>query len=227
MKRIILFIPLILAFIASISYAQDSEGLSFGIRAGVNFQNINGKDAEKNTLENSLTPGFHVGMNVEIPLAPEFYFQPGLLFSTKGSKKKETILSATFTHQATLSYLELPLNFVYKPLLGTGHLILGFGPYLGYAISGKSKYELAGIQVEDNMTFQSTVQTSDPYNLQNFKAFDAGANILFGYELTNNLSFQLNAQYGLVKINSEDGSVSNDPSIAKNTGFGVSAGYRF
>jgi hypothetical protein len=38
-------------------------------------------------LENDMIVGYHVGFNVQIsPLVPEFYFQPGLLFSTKGAK---------------------------------------------------------------------------------------------------------------------------------------------
>jgi hypothetical protein len=42
--------------------------------------------------------------------------------------------------QYNLSYLELPLNFVYKGLLGTGYVMVGFGPYVGYGIMGKAKY---------------------------------------------------------------------------------------
>ena len=60
--------------------------IGFGILGGVNFQNINGKDNSGNKLKNGLLTGFHAGINVNIPVAPEFYFQPGLLFSVKGSK---------------------------------------------------------------------------------------------------------------------------------------------
>jgi len=67
------------------SYAQD--GTTFGLRAGVNFQNVNGKDFEGDKIEdNKLKTGFHIGVNAEIPVAPEFYIQPGVLFSTKGAK---------------------------------------------------------------------------------------------------------------------------------------------
>ena len=37
-------------------------------------------------LENKLKAGFHFGVNAEIPVAPDFYVQPGLLFTTKGTK---------------------------------------------------------------------------------------------------------------------------------------------
>ncbi len=60
--------------------------IGFGLLGGVNFQNINGKDNSGNKLQNGLLTGFHAGINLNIPVAPEFYFQPGLLFSVKGAK---------------------------------------------------------------------------------------------------------------------------------------------
>ena len=57
------------------------------------------------------------------------------------------------------------------------------------------------------------------------KRFDAGANLLAGYEFSNKLSFQLNAGLGLVNMyNRPD---SDNKTTVKNTGFGVSLGYRF
>jgi hypothetical protein len=51
--------------------------------------------------------------------------------------------------------------------------------------------------------------------------------MIVGYEFGNKVSFQLNTQLGLTKINPEYEGVSNDNSSAKNTGFGISLGYRF
>src|SRR6188474_1263127 len=59
---------------------------SFGLRGGVNFQNINGKDENGDKLENDLLTGFNVGINAEIPVGTDLYFQPGLLYSIKGAK---------------------------------------------------------------------------------------------------------------------------------------------
>mgnify|MGYP001596195738 CR=1 FL=1 len=100
----------------------------FGLLGGVNFQNLNGKDNNGDKLENDMIIGFHAGANVQIPIAPEFYFQPGLLFTTKGAKNSYGSLTGTFK----LSYIELPLNMVYKALLGKGNIMLGFGPYIIY-----------------------------------------------------------------------------------------------
>ena len=92
---------------------------------------------------------------------------------------------------------------------------MGFGPYVAYGVGGK--VENAGI--ENDVKFEK--EAGNAANTVYFKPFDAGANILFGYEFSNKLSAQLNAQLGLVNINAYD----NDAKL-KNTGFGVSLGYR-
>jgi Outer membrane protein beta-barrel domain len=230
MKRSIPLLTAIL-FCSLFSQAQEATvkagGTTFGIRAGVNFQNINGKDASDNKLSNDLITGFNVGVNAEIPVAPEFYFQPGLLFSTKGAKNSEVTLGQTVNSTIHISYVELPLNFLFKPTLGTGHLLLGFGPYVALGVGGKAKYEGAGASVTEDIKFKKNVATTDPQNVAYFKPMDAGANLLAGYEFGNKLSFQLNAQLGMLKINPTYEGASNDKSSAKNTGFGLSVGYRF
>jgi hypothetical protein len=134
-------IAIIAILFLAINYASAQDQMTFGIRAGVNFQNINGKNMLGDKLENDLLTGFHAGVNVEIPVGTDIYFQPGLLFSTKGSKLDE---GENATAKLHTSNLELPLNLLFKPLLGTGHMLLGFGPYIGYGIGGKVDTEIAG-----------------------------------------------------------------------------------
>lgn len=143
-----------IAFIAAcmltgfVSQAQSKKaaagGASFGIRAGVNFQNLNGEFLGTD-MDNKIKTGFNVGVNAEIPLADEFYLQPGLLFTTKGAD-----LDDNNNSKFNISYLELPVTFLYKPLLGTGHLLLGVGPYAGYAIGGKIKRDNGDVDLEFN-----------------------------------------------------------------------------
>jgi hypothetical protein len=199
---------------------------TFGLRAGISFQNFNGKDMAGDMLENSLVTRFSAGANVEIPVAVDFYFQPGLLFATKGSLKNQVIADKEYKANVNLSYLELPLNLVYKPLLGTGHLVLGFGPYLGYGIGGRARYTLGDDSYSEKVKFKNEVNLGDASDVTYFRAFDAGANLLAGYEFTNRLSFQLNVQLGLSKVNPNYTAVQGDKSSAKNTGFGLSVGYR-
>ena len=217
MKRNILLLLVATSVSASQLFGQGKA--SFGVRAGVNFQNITGKDAVGDKLDNGLTTGFNAGVNAEIPVGIDFYIQPGVLFSTKGAGKIDES-----DDKINLSYIEVPVNFLYKPELGTGHLILGFGPYAAFGIGGKYKPESGGdqeIEFKNKITAAQAI-SGDIF----FKGFDAGANLLFGYETSSRFSVQLNAQLGLTEINPKIEGVS-DKSSWKNTGFGISAGYRF
>jgi hypothetical protein len=191
MKTRLISLVMILLLSAPLAIAQstDKAKISFAILGGINFQNLNGKASNGDKLSNDMIFGFHAGVNVQMPIAPQFYFQPGLLFTTKGAK----YTNGTSTK---LSYIELPLNVVYKALLGNGKFMLGFGPYVGYAIMTKGG---------------------------DYKAFDAGGNIFAGYELAGGIFFQLNTEIGMLDIN--DGNPLYKS--VKNTGFGLSLGYRF
>ncbi|TVQ17931.1 MAG: PorT family protein, partial [Bacteroidetes bacterium] len=48
---------------------------------------------------------------------------------------------------------------VYKGLLGTGYVMIGFGPYVGYGIMGKAKFEGGGLSYEDDIEFKNTVES--------------------------------------------------------------------
>lgn len=206
--------------------------IGFGLLGGVNFQNINGKDSNGDKLENGLLTGFHAGVNVNIPVAPDFWFQPGLLFSVKGAKNEffnpPLKAAGDYTTTTRLSYIELPLNLLFRPQLGNGHLLLGFGPYLAYGISGKETTQLNSVSVERTVKFKNSVEGwIDLVENAYYRPFDAGANILFGYEFAMGAFVQLNAQLGLLKINPEYSWISDDQTAYKNTGYGLSLGYRF
>lgn len=177
--------------------------VSYGLRGGVNFQNLNGKDAGGGSLDNKLKVGFNLGVTADIPVAaPDYFVQTGLLFSTKGAKVETPITGGT--NKVNLNYLEVPITFLYKPVIGEGRLLLGVGPYLGIGVGGKSD--------------QGSIDFGD-----DLKRFDAGGNLLFGYQFTPHVSAQLNAQLGLLNIQKDP---QGDATI-KNTGFGVSLGYQF
>ena len=221
----------VIVFVTVFLHAQQKVNLggntSFGFRAGVNFQNITGKDENGDKLENDLLTGFNIGINAEIPVGVDFYFQPGLLYTIKGAKSKEVILGQTINGKMKISYLELPLNLLYKPLLGTGHLILGFGPYVALGVNGKVTYEGGGSSLDSDIKFKNKVMDTDSDDFIYIRPLDAGANLLAGYEFANRVSFQLNAQLGLTKINPEYEGIPDDKTSAKNTGFGFSLGFRF
>ena len=212
-------------FFTLVSSAQ-STGISFGLRGGLNLQNINGKDMDGDKLTMSMVPRFHIGAVVDIPIAPDFYFQPGILFTTKGAKSKSDFLGMAMAVEYNLSYFELPLNFLYKPVVGKGHFMLGFGPYIAYGIGGKANFTIDNTTAEEKIVFTNEYSSIDPYDLKYFRHFDFGGNLFFGYEFNSGLSFQVNTQLGLAKINAENTDVSTETEF-RNTGFGLSLGYNF
>lgn len=209
--------------INGISQGDTDSKIRFAILGGVNFQNLSGKDFTGNDLDTKGTLGFHAGVNAQIRVADEFYFQPGLLYSTKGAKVNEGINTSTFN----ISYVELPLNLVYKSNLGSGYIMLGFGPYVAYGINGNSSFTDGTLEVDSDIEFTNVIEITDPITTTYFKPLDMGANIFFGYEMPAGIFIQLNTQLGLINIYPEDNRLTGNQTSIKNVEFGLSAGYRF
>jgi hypothetical protein len=225
MKTRLFTIAIILIISVSLAEAQTTEKgkISFGILGGVNLQNLTGLDHSGDKLTNDLLAGYHAGFNIQVPIAPEFYFQPGLLFSLKGAKNEAGAITST----TNVSYIEMPLNLVYKGRLGNGYVMIGFGPYVAYGIGGKVTTTGGGATLETDVTFQNEVALSDPLLDTYFRTMDAGGNVFAGYEMAGGLFFQLNTQLGLLKVNPENAWFTDDKASLKHTGFGLSLGYRF
>lgn len=219
------FLMILLLLLSTILFAQNSNRapIKFAVLAGPNFYNLNGKDFSGDQLDNNLQIGFHAGVNAQIRLASEFYFEPGVIFTTKGTVNK----LESVTRKTTLSYVEVPLNFVYKAALGTGHIMIGLGPYVAYGVQGKVNTEGGAGQIDTPIDFKNTVELTDPITTEYYKPFDAGANIYIGYELPMGVFLQLNAQFGTLEINPDDKRFPDGETSVKNTGFGLSLGYRF
>ena len=198
-------------------------GIHFGIEAGGGMETLAGKDYWGEPLKNKLNPGYHIGGNVILPIFADFWFQPGILFSVKGSR--QDIITDDITKTVNLCYVEVPLNLLYRPQLGDGHLLLGLGPYGGYGVLGKERVKSGTITTELTVKFLNDA-SEEPTTYVYYRGLDAGANIFFGYEFYNGLLLQMNGQMGLLKVNSDYG-LPNDKTSKMNVGFGLSVGYRF
>lgn len=224
-RLISIFLLLMLPLTFALGQSPDKGKTSFAILGGVNFQNLIGKDNSGNTLENDMIVGYHAGVNIQMPITTQFFFQPGLLFTVKGADNTYGSLTGKYR----ISYLELPLNLVYKASLGKGSLMFGFGPYVAYGIGGKASIVSGGTTIETDIVFKNVVETGDalvPY----VKTFDAGGNIFAGFELEGGLFLQFNAQLGMLNINPQDKRgeiIFGDELSVRNAGLGISLGFRF
>ncbi|MGB8490691.1 MAG: outer membrane beta-barrel protein [Bacteroidales bacterium] len=195
-----------------------------GLTAGVGLNTIVGNDYWGNNLGNKFLLVFNGGGNVNIPLPfiPDLYVQPGVLFSVKGARKD---IIDTITRTVRLSYIEVPVNVLFRPQLGDGHMLLGAGPYAAFGVVGKERTKTGARITELTVKYTNDV-IDKPTTYVYYRGFDAGANIFIGYELFSGIFFQMNGQFGLLKIN-PDYKVSSDKAEMRNFGFNLSAGYRF
>ncbi|NGM90763.1 outer membrane beta-barrel protein [Parapusillimonas sp. SGNA-6] len=97
--------------------------------------------------------------------------------------------------------VEIPVNAVYSiPVGPSGSVFLGAGPYAGFAISGKDKWDnkltINGEAVTDDETGKGDEKLKfGSGDDKDMKAFEAGINFLAGFKLAN--GFLINAGYGL------------------------------
>ena len=225
MKNKNLFLVVAMVMFGFAAMAQ-SEGISIGLRGGFNYQNINGKDMNGDQLKLDMVPRFNAGVVIEIPVVPALFFQSGLLYTTKGAKSTNDFPNTNVSAEYSLSYFELPLNLLLKPALGKGHFLLGFGPYVAYGLDGTAKYTIGNISSDEKIEFANEYSSLNPYGPY-IRRLDYGGNLLLGYELSGGLSLQLNAQLGMANINADNTTYPDNKTSFRNTGFGLSLGYRF
>jgi hypothetical protein len=125
-----------------------------------------------------------------------------------------------------IGYLEVPVNLVFKPEIGGGKIILGFGPYYAYALNGKVKNDDGDIDIDFGKEVNEDDFTNDEDGAFYLKRHDFGANLLVGYEFPMGIFLQLNAQLGLFDVSSDFPFVPTDETKYNNTGFGFSLGYQ-
>lgn len=184
--------------------------MKFGAKAGLNLANMS---TDASGVSPKMIVGFNIGGILELSLSDNIAIQPGIFYSAKGSKSDLDFGFMTGTGTAKLSYIEVPINVLYK--LGSGDMkfVPFIGPYLGYGIGGKIKMEAGGQSQEEDVKFGSG-DTDD------FKALDLGLNVGIGVEMGNLL---ISAQYGLGLANINP---TSDNTV-KNNVIGISVGYLF
>jgi hypothetical protein len=189
MKNLLrLFVVVVVLSMATETFAQ-----TFGVRAGFNLSNMVAKD-DDNTYSDDfkMKPGFQIGVTAEFPITDIFLFETGLILTTKGFKLSESEDGVDYEGTLSLMYFEIPITG--KAVYEVGDLqIYGiFGPYIGFGLSGKSKYEAGGDSSDETINWGSDANEDD------FKRFDLGLIIGAGVEIQ---AFQVGISYGFGLIN--------------------------
>lgn len=203
MKKLLqISIILMVVSISTQSFAQ----LRYGPKVGVNFATqklvFDGKtDNDVKTLVS-----FAIGGIADYAFSESLSFQPGLLFTEKGFVYKDD----DYKFSTKIYYFEIPLNVVYKYDIGILEIYGVAGPYFGFAVSGKFKY--------DDST--EKIKFGDDTGDDNIKRGDFGLNFGAGVEIS---SFQIGLNYGLGILNAS----YVDKGVMKNRVFSITACYFF
>jgi len=221
MKRTITLVTLLLML--SGAFAQKKT--TVGFHGGYTLYKIHGRNADGSNFSLKTEDGFSLGMNVEIPIATNFYLQPGIQYNQKGANFKEYhYMGQTFHGDVKLSYIEVPVNIIYKPSLGSGHLLLGAGAFAGYGTGREAGVDqgMYHVRFAEDVTPQQIEQVPFYY-----RPWDAGANFIVGYQFANNLYTEFDAQIGMKRINPSINGQWEGKTKHRTTGIAYTIGYRF
>lgn len=188
------------------------------LRAGINIANItitnDGDIDDANTLTS-----FQVGIIGDIKVLPMLFFQPGLVFTGKGTKTEDGNESDLTFYRATTNpyYIEIPANFVFKTPTGPVKFFAGAGPYLAIGVAGKNevdgKFLGTSFHSENDIEWSdddpSTLDYEEGAGFGIMKRFDYGFNATAGIQATK-LVLALNYGFGMAKLQSGSNSSADD-----------------
>lgn len=203
------------------------------IEAGVNLANVSVTDNGRVDDANMLT-SFRVGIIGDIKIAPMVAFQPGIVYSGKGSKVQSGDQSSTNYFKQTTNpfYFEVPANIVFKfPFGSESHFFVGAGPYLGIGVGGKAKTdgEVFGVAFHNEKSIEFSNDDPTTFNQEEgtglgvMKRFDYGANGVVGIA---GKSLVLSAGYGLGLAKLQSGSNNGADNNNKHRVLSFSVGFR-
>ena len=202
-------------------------------RAGVNLANVTITDGGAVDDAKTLT-SFQVGFIGNIPITPFIAFQPGVVFTGKGTKSQSGSTTDNTYYRATSNpyYIEIPANIVFKSgSSGYTRFFAGAGPYLGIGIAGKVKSDgkVLGTSFHSEKSIEwsnddpSTLNYEEGAGFGIMKRFDYGLNGTAGIE-TKSAVISVNYGFGLAKLQSGSNSSADDKN--KNRVLSFTVGFR-
>jgi len=217
MKNVFLIIVLLIT-----STCVFAQKIGFGIQGGVNMASINPIPPQSPEAISQSRATFQLGATFDFKFT-NFNIEPGLFLSGKGntSKSVQNFVSNGANvpyyqaNSTNVTYIELPVNVLYKHNLKLGTVYLGAGPYVAYAIWGS--YTTKATMNDYYKRVSSTDVVFGSGNDQ-LNRVDFGANVLGNIVLNNGLKLGLNYGLGLSNL-------SNTGSKSQNRVLSVLIGY--
>lgn len=235
MKKLLLSASVLL--LATGAFAQTKmtgSDARFGIKAGVNLARFHASGTDNSASFNDNVKdnvGFNVTAFADFGVGNNFFIQPGVSLQNKGAKFEEirTVggITNTTTNKVNLMAIEVPINAVLRiPTGDAGAVQISAGPYVGFNISGKNKFETVTtggatsgtVSDENDLKFGST-------NDKDYGSTEFGANFGLAYRTTSGFLVGANYGLGLSNLIPKD-SRSGDGKLT-NRVLGFSVGYSF
>lgn len=218
-----LFFTVIITVIAVASLSAQKVG----VKAGVNFANMNGSYMDllliEGDVETSGRTGFHLGAITEFELSDKINLQAEVLYSTQGFEGFEyNNITHEFTQQ--MDYLTIPIMLEYKI---TDELSLQAGPQIAFLASSKYDWGFDVNTVSGDANFEAEANKELENQSNNM---DFGLN--FGAEYTMESGLFFNARYSLglgnvFKYNANEHDIELKNADLKNSVIQLSIGYSF
>lgn len=182
MKKLFLTAPILL-----VTFCSFAQGISGGIKAGLNLANQK-FSGDGISLDTKSKPGIHVGGYLTIMFTEQLGLQPEILFSMQGAKFD----IAGGDYKSNFNYLAVPILFRYN----VNEMInIHVGPQVGVLLSAEVEFDGDKEDVKDD-----------------FKKADIGGVVGLGVDLPIGLGFGARYVLGFSQISDdtdENGEVKN------------------
>jgi len=172
----------ILALVAVSSAAVLGQGISGGVKAGLNFANQN-FESDIGDFSPDARTSFHVGFFATIMVSETFGVQPELMYNSAGSKID---LGSLGDAVEKLNYLTVPVMLRYQPV---SVFNIHAGPTFGFLLSAESEYD-----------------GDSQDNKDSYKGLDLGLGFGAGVDLPLGIGFTARYVLGLSNVSDDPNS---------------------
>jgi hypothetical protein len=189
-----------------------AQKIQFGLKGGLAFASQSISDPS--VLSTNSITSYNIYALGRYQLKNDFYLQLSAGICGKGVITYENVT----TSNNKLTYLDFPLDFLYKASLPKiGKAYFGAGPYLSIGLSGNQVIENGANNPGSSLYFG---------NNGDYNTLDAGLSLIGGIELNNHLTFNLNYELGLNNL-ATGSQIEGGTTTIKNRVFSVGLGLMF
>ena len=207
----------------------------FSAKAGLNLANMSISGSGSDDSENGMKLGMIIGVSYAMELSDAMSLDIAAAFKQSGSKTSDEQTVGGFTtateSSMSLNYLDISPSLAFNV---SDAFSLSFGPYLAFAMSGKTAGEVTlsgfGTGLDGTTETEDDIKFGDGDEDSGIKAMDFGINIGAAYNITDAINVSAGYSLGLSNLNYIDADVDygddGEPSL-KNNAIYIGVGYTF